>query len=301
MAREPSRNEEVRAIWKAYKFFYQVFGGVLLVGLGVLIGAIFFSEPGERSGYLVNLYTSLLSVALTVFVIDLLSRRRDERRDNARLKAQLEREVSSSDNGIALRALNELIANGWLYDVDSIRSFTRANLKGANLQHAVLKQFWFQSTIFEHADLSVADFEACRFTGAMLKRANLARANLKNANLHFANLAQTYVGGANFENAYLVWVNFQQADFSEIYYAVFSMDTSEAKSGTFSVNLRGANLTNADLQGAYNFDKAIFSEDTILPDATKWVKGTDITRFTNPKHPNFWKAPAPPDDVSYYP
>ncbi|MEL7433487.1 MAG: pentapeptide repeat-containing protein, partial [Chloroflexota bacterium] len=49
----------------------------------------------------------------------------------------------------------------------------------------------------------------------------------------------------------------------------------------WNVNLSNANLKNADLTDA------IFDE-TILPDKTVWTPDTDMTRFTNPEHPDFW-------------
>ena len=43
-----------------------------------------------------------------------------------------------------------------------------------------------------------------------------------------------------------------------------------------------ANLTGAD-----------FAEDTRLPDGTHWTPDTDITRFTDPDHPRFWRSDDP--------
>jgi hypothetical protein len=60
-------------------------------------------------------------------------------------------------------------------------------------------------------------------------------------------------------------------------------------------NLQGADLSGANLQGAHLTD-AIFDEDTILPDAeydsgiypSYWTPDTDMARFTDPDHPDFW-------------
>jgi len=61
-------------------------------------------------------------------------------------------------------------------------------------------------------------------------------------------------------------------------------------------NLVGANLVGAYLRGAYLerawLKGAQLSEDSILPDGTKWTPDTDIARFTDPDHPDFWKPDA---------
>lgn len=86
---------------------------------------------------------------------------------------------------------------------------------------------------------------------------------LKGADLRFANLTGAYLAGANFE-------------------------------GT---KLRGARLVGADLTDAR------FNEQTILPDSNWlgkdangnsifdkfWIPDTDMTRYTNPNHPDFWQ------------
>jgi hypothetical protein len=33
-----------------------------------------------------------------------------------------------------------------------------------------------------------------------------------------------------------------------------------------------------------------FDEETRLPDDTKWTPDADMSRFTDPKHPEFWRS-----------
>jgi uncharacterized protein YjbI with pentapeptide repeats len=58
------------------------------------------------------------------------------------------------------------------------------------------------------------------------------------------------------------------------------------------VNLQGALLIGANLQGAdlwhVNFDEA-----TTLPDEYPWTPETNLTRFTDPNHLNFWRSDDP--------
>jgi hypothetical protein len=56
-----------------------------------------------------NVATTLVGITIVVLTIDLLNERRAEQQ----LKAQLIREMGSTDNGIALRAVRELRAHRW--------------------------------------------------------------------------------------------------------------------------------------------------------------------------------------------
>jgi uncharacterized protein YjbI with pentapeptide repeats len=66
-------------------------------------------------------------------------------------------------------------------------------------------------------------------------------------------------------------------------------------------NLQQANLFDANLQRAIliavNLQEAYMDEDTTLPDGTKWTPDTDMARFTDPGHPDFWS----PYDASHRP
>jgi hypothetical protein len=88
------------------------------------------------------------------------------------------------------------------------------------------------------------------------------------ANLRGADLATAYLRGAWFVNADLEGVDL---------------------SGT---NLMGAIFTGANLQNA-RLDGAEYDEKTVLPDGTPWSTGADLARFTDPDHPDFWRAPDP--------
>lgn len=57
-------------------------------------------------------------------------------------------------------------------------------------------------------------------------------------------------------------------------------------------DLRGVFLAYANLRGA-RLKAARFDDGTTLPDRTKWMPGTDMARFTNPAHPEFWRSDYP--------
>jgi hypothetical protein len=52
-------------------------------------------------------------------------------------------------------------------------------------------------------------------------------------------------------------------------------------------NLKESNLLGVNLEGTR------FDETTILPDGTHWIPETDMRRFTDPNHPNFWRSDDP--------
>ena len=57
-------------------------------------------------------------------------------------------------------------------------------------------------------------------------------------------------------------------------------------------NLMDTNLTRANLQNAV-FRMTKFDMDTTLPDGSKWTPDTEMARFTDPKHLNFYRLSYP--------
>ena len=161
-----------------------------------------------------NLGTELFSIALTVLIIDGLSQRRERRQREERdvkrsseglkqLKKQLIRQIGSSVNEQAMRAAEELRANGWLED----GSLEWAKLSGANLSHANLRYANLKGTSLFRANLEEASLYHADLTSAKLRAADLRGASLGGANLQGANL-----GGAKMQGAFLAGVNLARAD-----------------------------------------------------------------------------------------
>jgi Pentapeptide repeats (8 copies) len=140
----------------------------------------------------------LASVALAVLVIDGLNARRADEQ----LKAQLIRELGSRDNPVALRAVRELRAHGWLQN-GLLRgaSLYKANLAGAalhetDLQRAKLAKANLAGAFLVDADLRSAKLEGAIVAGADLRGANLRQADLRGAILEGAILQETDMQGA---------------------------------------------------------------------------------------------------------
>ena len=100
--------------------------GFLLLALG-LVGYIPGPIPhlGGLTVFFMDIRAELIGIGLTVLIIDNIV----ELRSSKTLKDQLIREMSSSNNSFALRAVEELRAHGWL---------TEGTLQGANLKLADL-------------------------------------------------------------------------------------------------------------------------------------------------------------------
>ena len=85
------RNKELFS-YKDYRDFYDYLAGFSILALGVLIGAMIFSD-----GYDTNVYTELLSVVATIAILDRRSERRERKRQESETKARLIREAGSTD------------------------------------------------------------------------------------------------------------------------------------------------------------------------------------------------------------
>jgi hypothetical protein len=87
--------------------------------------------------------------------------------------------------------------------------------------------------------------------------------------------------GVDLSEADLRWANLSWADLRE---------ANLQKANLQGANLEHTDLRNADLRWA-NLEDARFDIGTTLPDHTEWTTGTDMGRFTDPNHPDFWQPP----------
>lgn len=279
-----TRPDEIKAIHKEYKWFYPFTAGIVILVIGFMLGAVWFKGTDDGLGYLTNLYTEVISIGVTLVILD----RINEYRETQRLKRRLIREAGGQSNETAKSAVDWLRHEGWLTGKDgllkgadldnanlegadlreanlkgAILSF--ANLKGANLSFANLEGAELQQANLEDAELSQANLEGAYLMPANLEGAGLFRANLKGAKLLYAKLEGAYLRSANLEGAKLQYAKLEGADLR-------------------SANLKGAELRDANLEDAH-------LRDMVLPDSTEWAPDTDMTRFTDSKHPDYWQPP----------
>lgn len=194
-----------------------------------------------------NLSSEMFGALITFYLIDMILQSREKRLEQERAelseKQKLIRQLRSRDNGLALQAIEELRANGGLFDGVLAKSdISKADLKdsdlsGANLQGAILR---------------FSNFERATIDGANLSEANLERANLKSASLIGADISGAFLFAVNFENANLSGVNLKDASF------VTEEQLSKADM------LWGATMPNGELYNGY------FDLEGDIEEARKW-------------------------------
>lgn len=245
--------------------------GVVMLIAAILAGVAGYAQhhPGPFSfsafmdDFYANISTELISLSVTVLVIDALTYRREAQDRRARLI----RELRNKDNALAQRAADDLRAYGWLLDGSLAGAdLWGANLAGAELEGSALRgarmgRSSFHSANLEEADLREADLSRADLQGAALnkadlRRADLSRANLQGAMLDWVNLHSADLSRANLQDASLRWASLQEADLSM---ALFK-----------GASLRNANLAGARLRPDVQLYHAQRLRGAVLPDGRRY-------------------------------
>jgi uncharacterized protein YjbI with pentapeptide repeats len=267
-------------IYTRYTDYFGIFGAVVFVLIGIGIGAWLF-----RDGYATNLYTEAISVVVTITVLDRMNDRRSRERATEMLKKRLFREAKGQSNEMAKAAIDWIRDEKWLTIEDEV-----ALLKGKNLEIANLEEANLLSANLQHTNLRQANLQRAILTQANLQQATLAEANLREANLLFANLQQASLAEANLQEADLSGANLNQANLRK----ANLRDANLCLTNLTESILAEANLCGVSIEGT-KFDSL-----TVLPDAKDmgvdehiydkfWTPNTDMNRYTNPEHPDFWQ------------
>ena len=178
---------------------------VLVILLGVAAGTSIISAiinalfnvantPEWWAGWFQNLSTELFGAFMTFVLLEMLVRSREE-------KERLIRQMRSKDNALALQAVAELGAHGWLGDGSLVEaSLWNANLEGVNIWDVNLKK---------------ADLHGANLMGAKMERANFTGTNLWNANLEDVQMRDINLEGADLFKANLRGAQIWHAEFDE--------------------------------------------------------------------------------------
>jgi hypothetical protein len=229
---------------------------VLYVIAGFLAGILFFPAiealSTDVSELLSGFVPEAVGIAFTVLLIDRLYQRREQQREEAELRKRLLRQVRSQDPATALNALQEM---------------NDAKLLAG--EYGLLRE----------RSLSQVQWPKAPLTGANLNKVNLMSANLFNANLNGAQMTDADLAGADMRKAYLIGTRLRSAHLN-------SAKLQEAY--LVQCDLRGADLGWAILTGAKMRDVK-FNGATRFPDDTYWTPETDMARFADPNHPDFWE------------
>jgi len=155
---------------------------MLLVAAILIFVGFRYSNNGIIKTYLedfnANLGTEIISILITIFVLDRLQSRSAEATEKKALILQM----GSPDNAFAVEAVRQLRAKGWLKD----GSLSSADLSDANLYEAKLNG----------ANLYEAKLNDAKLNGAYLRGAYLRQTYLIDADLRFADLRGADLRGA---------------------------------------------------------------------------------------------------------
>ena len=277
---QSTRWTEITAIWKDNRWLYVIAGALL----GILATPAIEQITGNLSDLIGNLVPEAVGIIFTVLILDRLAANRAVEE----LKHRLVLEAGSRSNNTAVSAIEWIRAEGWLTTDDEVQSLKGVNLQETNLQGANLVKANLQG-----ANLIAANLQNANLIAANLQEAKLWSSNLQEANLGATNLDNASLDGASLKGAFLSWATLEGADLE-------NANLEEVNLG--GANLQGANLRYANLRGA-SLIETVFDNKVLLPDAIVvgsddkgnnffdkyWTPDTDMTRYTNPKHPGFWE------------
>ena len=180
------------------KLSFRVFTVYRVAFLFILIAAaIWYFSTVTFDELLPNIIPELLSISITVFIIDTLSRQRSDKE----LKKVLISQLGSKNNAVTSEALKELDARGWLSD---------GTLKGAYISSANLEGNSFTGADLRNAHLSFSNLKKTTWFEADLQGAFLDHADLRGASLSVHAIGPHYAEG-NLKNVYLSNSNLQEA------------------------------------------------------------------------------------------
>lgn len=267
----------------------------------------------RRNSFLVTVLIEAVRIGVIVLILDRLVQRRETIYHR---KTALIAKMGSRVKEVALEAVEQVRAAGWLTD-GSLQDadFAEAHLSGAMFDGADLRRVSFVQTRLRGAVFAWADLRGAVLRGAVLKDASFIVANLEGASLSESDLRGAVFRGARMTGAHLRLANLYGAmlDGAELRNGQMKMaflrraDLSRAdlrgadlyRADLREANLTGARLEGADLRGAdltgADLSAARFDPTTVLPDGNTWSAEVDLGRFTQPDHPDYWRYVRPPD------
>ena len=221
----------------------------------------------ESALIIINAFIVFGSIILFSWIRD-TSKISIEIRQRNEFVADIVNPLESSD-----AAILKLRQRGWLED---------GSLQGVDLAHANLENADLSRALLTNANLLMANLVGAKLDASRLDFANLAGANLTNARMHEASLKGSSLRAAKLNRAILQGVDFAEADLE----TASLVNANLRNSRLIGVRFERADLLHADIEDA------VFDESTVLPDGMRWTRNTDLTRYTDPSHPNFWRPVA---------
>lgn|GEM_PF-2604064 len=189
---------------------------------------------------------------------------------------ELVKMLLNKDDHQTVISINALRANGD-YDngnLNGIRILHRCNVSTLNMNSFKLNNAKFNNTVFIQTQLSQTSF--------------------KNVVMRICQLDEAIAVEADFSDAYIIQCSLVGINWSRANIKNGSITESNLTNAILNqANLSGVNLQNTGLRHA-SLIGTTFTEGTQLPDSTEenpifWTHDTDMTKYTDPNHPNFWE------------
>jgi uncharacterized protein YjbI with pentapeptide repeats len=303
---------------------------LLILGLGAVIVGYLQQHVDTNwlnfldnaiADFYANAGTELISIAITVLIIDRANRKQSEQERLQELALQM----GSTDNAFAIEAVRILTLKNWLTDGSLNKAnLVRANLINSNLQNASLNESKLIVANLDNAKLDGASLIRAEMQSVQLEKASLVKSNLLGANLYKANMKGAILTEANLSKANLSHCNLQGAFLDETNLTNSNLRSAELCNTGIYGDLRGADLTDANLEGAHFWGinllngffvlpdddtedvdpellasqkhgrllQVTFDQRTVLPDGSFWTPDTDMKKFTSPINPGYFRPGA---------
>ena len=235
---------------------------LLFIGVFVIIFGFFFIRSGNPSfrqvveDFYANFGAEFVSIAITVFIIDRLNRRRQAREEKAQMIQRWREEIEDYRSWKSDEAKYRIVGN--------VKRLNRENISDICLIGAYLP-----GARLSEADLNGADLYGANLQGAVLQKAILGGTNLNNANLQGAYLQGAYLQQADLNGADLRGSKLQRTGLQGVDLSGALLDEADLS----GANLSSANLCQADLELADL--RGIKLEGTIYNNKTVWPDGFD--------------------------
>lgn len=187
---------------------YRWFTPITLIGCVLLLSGVIsvvLGYGGDMKGFIANLSVELLSMGITVLVIDTLYRRQGKKQEDEKEKLMFVSRLGSTENSIAKQAARDLREKNWL-------KLPKILLWKANLESAELYEFDLTG-----ANLTYANLKNANLNMATLDRVELVQGesgSLEGAHLHRASLVEAHICSEKPDHLIFKNANFFETDLS---------------------------------------------------------------------------------------
>ncbi|RUT71733.1 pentapeptide repeat-containing protein [Flavobacterium cupreum] len=194
-----------------------------------------------------NLSCELMSIAITILLINYLYEKREESNN----KRRLIRELGSEDKGFTSRALKEIKELGYLVDGTlNGADLSSANLEGLDFTGANLQNVNFSKARLTNSIFKGVQFEGVRLDGAEARQCNFERSVFNNVSLKGSNLYSAIFIGCQISNADFLKAKIEQTEFIDSKIENSKFEDSVIRLANFlRAQISNSNFAMADLNG----------------------------------------------------